>query len=67
MWAPCRGFKFGWPAGVSVVGPQSADLGARNRASGERWGCFSRSQSPGSEGGGVPEAEAAAESSLTSC
>ena len=36
-------------------------------ASGERWGCFSGVHSPGAEGGGVPEAAAAAESSLSSC
>ena len=63
---PTRGFRCGRPAVVSVVGPQSADLGACNRASGERWGCLSRIHSPGAEGGGAPEAEAAAESSLTS-
>ena len=35
-------------------------------ASGECWGCLSRVHSPGAEGGGVPEAVAAVESSLTS-
>ena len=66
MWAPCLGLRCGRPAGVSVVGPQSTDLGARNRASGEHQGCLSRVHSPGAEGGGAPEATAAAESSLTS-
>ena len=62
------GSQCGQPAEVSGVGPQSADLGARNRASGERrWGCLSRIHSPGAEGGGAPVAVAAAESSLTSC
>ena len=37
-----------------------------SRASGERWGCFS-AFTPGADGGGAPEARAAAESSLTSC
>ena len=54
------------PAAVSGVGPQSANLGAGNRASGEHWDCLSRVHSPGAEGAGVPEAAAAAESSLTS-
>ena len=49
------------------MGPQSANPGARNQASGESWGCLSCLYSPGAEGGGVPEAVAAAESSLTSC
>ena len=52
------------PPEVSGVGPQSANLGALNRASGERQGCFPHSHRPGAEGGGVPEAEAAGESSL---
>ena len=64
--APTRGFSCGRPAGVSVVGPQSADQGAPNRASGERRGCLSGVHCPGAERGGVPEAAAAAESSLTS-
>ena len=63
---PTQGFRFGRPAGVSVVGPQSADLGARNPASGERWACLSQVLSPGAEGGGAPEPGAAAESSLIS-
>ena len=54
------------PPEVSGVGPQSANLRARNQASGERQGCLSRVHSPGAEGGGAPEAAAAAESSLTS-
>ena len=54
------------PPEVSGVGPQSANLRARNRASGECRGCLSCVHSPGAEGGGAPEAEAAAESSLTS-
>ena len=63
---PTRGFRCGRPAGVSVVGPQSTDLGVRNWASGERWYCLSQVHSPGAEGGGAPEAVAAEESSLTS-
>ena len=54
------------PPEVSGVGPQSANLRARNRASGECRGCLSCVHSPGAEGGGAPEAAAAAESSLTS-
>ena len=60
------------PPEVSCVGPQFANLRARNRASGEPqvstglWGCFSRARSPGAAGGGAPGAAAAAESSLTS-
>ena len=50
---------------VSVVGPQSANLGVHSCASGEPGAAFPCSQSR-AEGGGVPEAEAAAESSLTS-
>ena len=53
------GLSCGRPAGVSVVGPQSSELG-------ERWGCLSCLHSPGAEGGGAPEAADAAESSLTS-
>ena len=49
-----------------IVGPQSTNLRARNRASGERRGCLSRFHSPVAEGGGAPEAVAAAESSLSS-
>ena len=72
--APTQCFRCGLPLGVSgvaaswisVVAPQSANLGARNCASGERRGCLSRVHSPGAEGGGVPEAVASAESSLTS-
>ena len=37
-----------------------------NQASGVCWGCLSCVLSPGAEGGGTPEASAAAESSLTS-
>ena len=54
------------PPGVSVVGAQSANLGASNQASGESWGCLSSVHCQGAEGGGAPEAEAAAKSSLTS-
>ena len=54
------------PPEVSCVGPQFANLRARNRASGERRGCLSSIHSPGAEGGGVPGAVAAAKSSLTS-
>ena len=50
---------------VSCVRPQFANR-ARNRASGDQWGCLSSVHSPGAEGGGTPEAAAAAESSLTS-
>ena len=69
VWAPHRGFRFLRPAGVSGVGLQSANLGARNQASGEHayWGCLLCVHSPGAEGGGAPEAEAAVESSLTNC
>ena len=55
------------PPEVSGVGPQSANLGVRNRASGERQGCLSLVNSPGAEGGEAPEAGAAAKSSLISC
>ena len=55
------------PLEVSGVGPQSANLGARNRCSGDRWGCSSSIHSPGAERGVVPEAAAAEESSLTIC
>ena len=65
--AATQGFRCGCPAGVSGVGPQSANLGAGNRASGECRGCLSRIHRPGAEGGGAPEAVAAAESSLTTC
>ena len=61
------GLSCGRPAGVSIVGPRSADLGASNWASGEHRGCLSRIHRPGAEGGGAPEAAAAAESSLISC
>ena len=54
------------PPEVSGVGPQSANLHARNQASDEHLGCSSRIHRQGAEGGGVPEAAAAAESSLTS-
>ena len=47
--------------------PQSTNLGVRNQASGEPWGCLSCVHSPGAEGGGAKEATAAAESSLNSC
>ena len=55
-----------YPPEVSGVGPQSANLGACNQASGEHQGCLSRVHSPGAEVRGAPEAVAAAESSLTS-
>ena len=55
------------PPDVSGVGPQSANLGSGNQASSERRGCLSRIHRPGAEGGGAPEAAAAAESSLISC
>ena len=61
-----RGLRCGWPAEVSGVGPQSTDLGAHIRDSGERRGCLSPVHSPGVDGGVAPEAVAAAESSLTS-
>ena len=54
------------PPEVSGVGPQSANLHARNQASDERQGCLFCVYSPGAEWGGSPEAAAAAESSLTS-
>ena len=54
------------PPEVSGVGPQSANLGARNWASGECRGCLSCFHSPGAYVGRVPEAAAAAECSLTS-
>ena len=54
------------PLEVSGVGPQSTNLGACNRASREHQGCLSSIHRPGAEGGGTPEAAAAAESSLTS-
>ena len=63
---PTRGFWCGRPAGVSGVGPQSANLGAGNRASGELWGCLSSVHCPGAKGGGAPEAAAASETSLIS-
>ena len=62
---PTQGFRCGRPAGVSVLGPQSANLGVRHQASGEHRGCLSRVHSPGAEEGGAPEATAAGESSLT--
>ena len=55
------------PPWVSGVRAQSADLGAGNWTLGESWGCLSPVHSPGAEGSGAPEVEAAAESSLTSC
>ena len=54
------------PPEVSGVGPQSANLGASNWALGERRGSLSHVHHPGAEGGGAPEAAAAAESSLSS-
>ena len=49
-----------------VWAPQSTNLLARNRASGERQGCLWCIHHPGAEGGWAPESVAAAESSLTS-
>ena len=46
----------GRPAGVSVVGPQSANLGVRTLASGVCWGWLSPLHLAGAEGGGPPEA-----------
>ena len=66
VWVPHWGLRCGRPAVVSVVSPQSANLGARNWASGVCWGWLSRVHSPGAEGRGAPEAKAAAENSLTS-
>ena len=66
MWAPRWVLRCGRPAGVSVVGPQSANLGARNQASGVCLGWLSRVHRTGVEGGGAPEALAAGESFLTS-
>ena len=54
------------PLEVSGVGPQSANLGAGNRASCEVQACLFRIHRPGAEGGGAQEAMAAAESCLTS-
>ena len=54
------------PTGVSGVGPHSVNLGAGKWTSGECQGCFSGVHSSGAEGGGEPEAVAAAESSLIS-
>ena len=48
---PCWGFRCGWPAGVSGVGPHSANLGVSTRASGELWGCLSGVHHPAAEGG----------------
>ena len=39
-----------------IVGPQSTNLGAHNRASGVCWGWLSCIHSPGAEGGRVTEA-----------
>ena len=64
--APTQGFRCGRTAGVSGVGPQSANLGALNWASGESLVCLSCIHSPGAEGVRVQEATAAAESCLTS-
>ena len=54
------------PPEVSGVVAQSANLGSGQLASGERWGCLSHVQSLVAEAEGVPEAAAAAESSVTS-
>ena len=71
LWVCARGHPatdpVAHPPEVSGVGRQSTNLGAGNWASGECRGCLSRVLSPGAEGGGAPEAAAAAESSLTSC
>ena len=53
VWVPHRGFGCGWPAGVSVVSPQSANLGACYWASGECWGCFSAFTVQGLRGRGA--------------
>ena len=74
-YAPIRGFRCGCPAGVSGVGGQ---LGFQLWAPSPLIGCVPAGgqvsaglhfsvHSPGSEGGGAPEAAAAVESSLTSC
>ena len=55
----------GAPPEFHVWAPSSL-ICVRNRASGERQGCLSGAPSPGAEGGGAPEAVAAAKSSLTS-
>ena len=49
-----------------VWAPQSTNLLARNRASGERQGCLWCIHHPWAERGGAPEAGAAVESSVTS-
>ena len=54
------------PPRVSGVGPRPL-IGVRtNRVSDVCWGCLSSIHSPGAEGGGAPEASAAAKSSLIS-
>ena len=55
------------PLEVSGVGPQSANLGVCNQASGEHQGCLSRVHSPGAEGVGAQGSMAVAENSLNSC
>ena len=65
--APTRGFRCGHLTGVSGVGGQLGfQFWAPVPQLGECWGCLSHIHSPGAEGGAVPEAVAAAESSLTS-
>ena len=52
--------------GFQVWAPSPLIWVRASRASGESWGCLSCVHSPGAEGGGVPEAAAASEGSLTS-
>ena len=52
--------------GFQVWAPSLLIWVRASQASGECWGYLSRVHSPGAEGGGVPEAAAAAESSLSS-
>ena len=66
VWAHSWVFRCECSAGVSVVGAQSANLGARNRASGVCLGYLSHVHSPGAEGVEAQEARATEESSLNS-
>ena len=52
--------------GFQLWAPNSLIWVRASWASGEHWGCLSPVHSPGAEGGGAPQATAAAESSLTS-